>query len=102
MYPLLDRGAAALSDPAFTKELRRFLRRIEAPYVLFDYFNDGALLRCALADLTDAEACSCGPPSLVTADMLLMTMVLEDWFQNHPGGWLSESCRVAGVFSSLG
>lgn len=90
VYPLLDRGSAALSDAAFTSELRRFLRGIEAPYVLFDYHNDGALLRYALAgfELPDAEALSCGPvPSPVMTQMLregLMTVLLEDWFQAHP------------------
>lgn len=90
VYPLLERGNAALSDIAFTTELRRFLCGIEAPYVLFDYHNDGALLRYALAgfDLPDAEAFACGPiPSPVMTEMLregLMTVLLEDWFQAHP------------------
>lgn len=90
VFPLLERGTAALSDAAFTTELRRFLCGIEAPYVLFDYHNDGALLRYALAgfDLPDDEALSCGPiPSPVMTEMIregLLTLLLEDWFQAHP------------------
>lgn len=90
VYPLLDRGSSALSDAAFTTELRRFLCGIDAPYVLFDYHNDGALLRYALAgfDMPDDQAFSCGPiPSPVMTEMLregLMTVLLEDWFQAHP------------------
>lgn len=49
VYPLLDRDDTALSDAAFTTELRRFLCAIDAPCVLFDYFNDRALLWHALA-----------------------------------------------------
>lgn len=90
VYPLLERGDAALSDAAFTTELRRFLCGVEAPYVLFDYHNDVALLRYALAgfDLADEQAFSCGAiPSPVMTEMLrdgLIAMLLEDWFQAHP------------------
>lgn len=90
VYPLLERGGAALSDCAFTTGLRRFLWGTERPCVLFDYPNDGALLRYALAgfDLPDDQALSCGPvPSPVMAEMLrgrLIAMLLEDWFQAHP------------------
>lgn len=90
VYPLLERGSAALSDAAFTSELRRFLRGIERPYVLFDYHNDGALLQYVLAgfDLSDDQASACGPiPSPVMTKMVregLMTRVLEAWFEAHP------------------
>lgn len=90
VYPLLERGSVALSDAAFTTELRRFLCGIDAPFVLFDYRNDGALLRYALAgfNLADAEALSCGPtPSPVMTELirdLPMTRLLEAWFRGHP------------------
>ena len=90
VYPLLDRGPVALPDAAFTTSLRTFLRRIDKPFVLFDFQNDGALLTYALAgfELSDADASSCGPiPAPVMNQMLregLMTMVLEDWFEVHP------------------
>lgn len=125
VYPLLERGGAALSDAAFTTELRRFLHGVEAPYVLFDYHNDGALLRYALAgfDLPDAEAFSCGPiPSPVMSEMLregLMTMLLEDWFRAHPDAaarrhhagvdaealrqaWLAATGRIKAPWASIG
>lgn len=90
VYPLLERGNAALTDAVFTTELRQFLCGIEAPFVLFDYPNDGALLRYALAgfELPDSQAFSCGPiPSPVMTEMIregLIAMLLEDWFQAHP------------------
>jgi len=48
VYPLLDWGHAALRDADFTTELRRFLRSVASPYVLFDFPNDGVLLKHAL------------------------------------------------------
>lgn len=90
VYPLLDRGAFALPDAEFTTRLRRFLCGIPAPCVLFDYPNDGALLRYALAgfDLPALDADACGPmPVQVTIQLIrerLVAMLLEDWFQAHP------------------
>lgn len=125
VYPLLERSDAALSDAAFTTELRRFLCGIEAPYVLFDYHNDAALLRYALAgfDLPGDEASACGPiPSPVMTEMVrdgLIAMLLEDWFQAHPEAsarrhhagvdaealrqaWLAASGRIEAPWASSG
>ncbi len=91
VYPLLDRGAVALPEVEFTTELRRFLCDTPAPCVLFDYPNDGALLRYAIAgfDLPDLDADACGPYplQLVTTKLAkegLIATLLEDWFQAHP------------------
>ncbi|MGH8085304.1 MAG: hypothetical protein ACREPV_08495 [Lysobacter sp.] len=91
VYPLLDRGSTALPDTEFTAGLRRFLSDVPAPCVLFDYPNDGALLRYALAgfELPMAVADSCGPQplQLVTTRLAregLVAVLLEDWFQAHP------------------
>lgn len=37
VYPLLDRGPAAMPDAAMTAALRQFLLGIDHPYVLADY-----------------------------------------------------------------
>lgn len=89
VYPLLERGVAALSDAAMTTALRRFLANVPAPCVLADYQNDFNLLRHALAgfELPDVEAAACGPIPTVEARLLrggLTWMVLEDWFEAHP------------------
>lgn len=125
VYPLLERGSAALSDAAFTTMLRRFLGGIERPFVLFDYPNDGALLRYALAgfELPDAEASSCEPiQSPVVTEMIrdgLMTRLLEAWFQSHPDAaarrhhaavdaealrqaWLAATGRLQAPWSNIG
>lgn len=90
VYPLLDRGEAAMSDTAMTKALRTFLTSTPDPYILADYPNDLKLVAHVLAgfDLTDSEAQACGPiPRPVMTRMLkdgLTHMVLEDWFEAHP------------------
>lgn len=48
VYPLLQRGDAAIPDADFTRGLRRFLSQFDAPFVLFDVAHDGALLTHAL------------------------------------------------------
>lgn len=90
VYPLLDRGAFAISDVEFTRRLRTFLAAMPSPHVLFDYPNDGALLRHALAgfSLPEAVVATCGPrPIAVMTQMLRedgMTTALEAWFAEHP------------------
>lgn len=50
VYPLLQRGDAALSATQFTRRLRGFLAALPAPrYVVFDAYTDAVLLRHALA-----------------------------------------------------
>lgn len=90
VYPLLDRGDAALPDAAMTTALRTFLDSTPDPYILADYPNDLKLVAHVLAgfDMTDREAQACGPiPQPVMTRMLkdgLTQMVLEDWFEAHP------------------
>lgn len=90
VYPLLNRGAAALPDADFTRQLRRFFFSVVRPCVIFDFFNDGALLRYALAgfELPDAEAAACGPiPTPLEARLMQqgeLNLFLEDWFEANP------------------
>lgn len=48
VYPLLDRGGAALPDAALTTGLRAFLNVADAPAVMADFPNDLQLLKYAL------------------------------------------------------
>lgn len=89
VYPLLDRGPAALGDEKFTETLRRFLRSVNAPSVLFDCHTDGFLLRHALAGFGDSViASNQGLP--VRPVLTLMhrgfdfTALLEAWFAADP------------------
>ena len=48
VYPLLERGEAALPPAEFTRRLRAFLVPIDSPVVLFDYSADGVFLKFAI------------------------------------------------------
>lgn len=90
VYPRLDRGGLAMSDPEMATALRRFLARIRQPCVLADYAIDLQLLQYVLAgfELPESEATACGP--IPTPVMMLMqregltTIQLEKWFSSHP------------------
>ena len=90
VYPLLDRGHAAMSDIAITTGLRAFLSSMPAPTIMADYANDLVLLRHALSGfaMSDAQAQACGPiPRPIMTHMLkegLTGMLVEDWFDAHP------------------
>ena len=90
VYPLLDRGKAAMSDQAMTTGLRAFLGGDPEPIVLADYPNDLALLKYVLAgfDLPDDQAAACGPiPQPVMTRMLkegATGLLIEDYFEAHP------------------
>lgn len=90
VYPLLERGGAAMSDMAMTTGLRAFLGGALEPAVIADYPNDLSLLRHVLNgfDLPDAQAAACGPiPRPVMTRMLkdgATGMLVEDYFAAHP------------------
>ena len=90
VYPLLDRGDAALPDAALTTELRAFLSETDAPAVMADLPNDLQLLRYALDgfELPDDQVAACGPrPAPVMTRMSkegLPGLLVEDWFAAHP------------------
>lgn len=91
VYPLLDRGRAAMADIEFTKALRSFLRSIPNPRVVYDYPNDGVLLQIAISGFgrLASELLDSGPLPSGTELMLLVgddltSMILEDWFISNP------------------
>ena len=86
VYPLLDGGAAALSDQVFTDALREFVDSVPNPLVLFDYAHDGAMFDMALRGLGKSPRQD-GNDSQVPKELLrndLISMILEDWFIAHP------------------
>lgn len=91
VYPLLDRGQHAMGDRLFTTQLRRFLRDMDHPCVIFDHGGDAVLLQHALAgfNLPSAEAKLCGPilraETRNVAENGTISQLIEDWFDSHPG-----------------
>lgn len=90
VYPLLDRGPAAMTDRAMTTGLRTFLAAAPEPAIIADYPNDLSLLRYVLDgfDLPDGQAAACGPvPRPILTHMLMdgtTWMLVEDYFEAHP------------------
>ena len=84
VYPLLNRGSAALGDPTLTRELRAFLAQVEAPLVLADSSLDLTLLARVLSGFDQPDL----PPPPAYRSMLItfgdVQMRVEDYFENHP------------------
>lgn len=84
VYRLLDRGATALPDPAFTEALRAFLAGFEDPLILADAGEDFALLSHALGGFGQPglpPAPSWRPMLVAFGDVL---MRIEDYFDARP------------------
>lgn len=103
VYPLLDRGDAALTAPEFTRRLRAFFVSLgDDCTILFDYGLDGGFLRSALEgfDRLDAQEISAsgivldvqvrrlihlGDPNLPTGTRRIdvRTELIQDALVNH-------------------
>lgn len=60
VYPLLDRGASAVSAGTLSKRLRAFLTELPAPrFVIHDYHRDAVLMRRALSGSDSPESAKC-------------------------------------------
>lgn len=86
VYPLLERGDAAMPDADFTRGLCRFLSQSDAPFVLFDVGHDCELLTHALKGF--GAPGDYGPmPVIATTRMLReghFHHLLQDWFAQNP------------------
>lgn len=60
VYPLLERGWAAMQRADLSTELKGFLARFDRPIVVFDHPNDGSLLARALAHIPADKSVSTG------------------------------------------
>ncbi|MEL1264467.1 hypothetical protein [Pseudoxanthomonas putridarboris] len=89
VYPLLDHGFHARQKIDFTRDLRAFLIRFDAPVVLFDHVADGVLLDHALTgfDLPANVVSKLGTVPSVTATLIQNESVrdwIEHYFREHP------------------
>ena len=85
VYPLLERGEAALPHAEFTRRLRAFLVLIDHPVVLFDYAADGVFLKFALDGFGLTEDMGIYPTvrfSLIGFGDV--TTNVERYFREHP------------------
>ena len=89
VYPLLQHGYAARQKVDFTRDLRTFLARFDAPMVLFDHTADGTLFDRALAgfDLPANLVDKLGAMPPVIRTLVQHEDVrgrVEDYFHEHP------------------
>ena len=89
VYPLLEHGYAARQKLDFTRDLRAFLARFDAPVVLFDHVADGVLFDRALAgfDLPTSVVDKLGLAPFVTTTLIQDEGVrdrIEAYFREHP------------------
>lgn len=84
VYPLLDRGSAALPDPTLTRELRAFLAQVEAPLVLADSSLDLTLLARVLSGFDQPDLAPASPYRSMLITFGDVQMRVEDYFENHP------------------
>lgn len=88
VYPLLQHGYAARQKVDFTRDLRAFLARFDAPVVLFDHVADGVLFDHALAgfDLPANLAKKLGTMPFMTKTLVQHEEVrlgIERYFREH-------------------
>lgn len=86
VYPLLHRGASAMSDAAMTSALRTFLAKIDRPRICYDFGADRDLCQRVLdgACISVAGDLDSLPHAL---DWQLLTETgpaLERWWKEHP------------------
>ena len=89
VYPLLDRGAAAVPDIEYTRRLRAFLREIPEPLVVTDYPGDKLLMQVALTafHLPRSALADSGPIPAIrwqVVDDAELAARIERWFAAHP------------------
>lgn len=84
VYPLLDRGPAALTDAVFSADLRIFLAQFKDPLVLADDALDFSMLSHVLGRFGQPGLPPAPPyrPMLITFGDVLMR--IEDYFDAHP------------------
>lgn len=83
VYPLLERGSAALDDGTLTHRLRDFLAGFPNPCIHYDFGHDRALCQYVIDGLDVPEPT--GPITTVTWVRLDgLHSELERWWQAHP------------------
>ncbi|QHB73501.1 3'-5' exonuclease [Stenotrophomonas sp. 364] len=86
VYPLLQRGFHALSDPSLAQALFAFLMGQRSPHVIADYPNDLRLLREVMSWASVAKGMDERPrlPCTLMDRDSVTTSHLERWFRLNP------------------
>lgn len=84
VYPLLDRGSAALPDLAFASALREFLAELDDPLVVADSPMDFRLLSIALGGFGHTDRSTPPPWRQTLALHEDVQMRIEHYFESNP------------------
>lgn len=84
VYPLLDRGTAALSDAAMTRALREFLASVDAPRICYDFGADRGLCQYVLDGFEVPEPQGPVPVDLQWQLCTNLQAAIERWWASHP------------------
>jgi len=83
VYPLLERGVAAMDDATLTRKLREFLARLPSPSIHYDFGHDRSLCQYVIDGLEDSEPQ--GPtPEVTWVRLDGLHAACERWWQAHP------------------
>lgn len=83
VYPLLERGEAAMPDALLTRRLRTLLAAIPSPSIIYDSPHDRALCQFVLDGMDEPEPE--GPElSGIRWQHLELDAARERWWRDHP------------------
>lgn len=85
VYPLLDRGNAAMTDATMTRKLREFLASVgDKPCIRYDFGADRGLCQYVIDGFEVPQPEGPVPVDLQWRRCDDMQAVIEQWWANHP------------------
>lgn len=84
VYPLLDRGEKALSDPRLTLAMRTFLASIDAPQIHYDFGADRSLCQYVIDGFDMPEPPGPLPARIAWHPCRDLQGAIETWWRTHP------------------
>lgn len=83
VYPLLERGVAAMDDATLTRRLRSFLASLPKPSIHYDFGHDRSLCQYVIDGLEVSEPQ--GPiPAVTWGRFDGLHVACEQWWREHP------------------
>lgn len=83
VYPLLERGVAAMDDATLTRRLRDFLASLSKPSIHYDFGHDRSLCQYVIDGLEVSEPQ--GPiPAVTWVRLDGLHAACEHWWREHP------------------
>lgn len=84
VYPLLDRGQAAMADMELTHRLRTFLAHIPDLRIVYSLGHDRSLCQYAIDGFEVPEPVGPAPAALRWKRVDRIDAAIEHWWQSHP------------------